>query len=117
MKTNKAELIGLTPSWSNEVYGRPGDWVTRGRLWRSKGDFGIHGVCKFPILLPGSQLAYQLMLKIHEEAHKSAKITLQRSRSKVWVVKGKGLADKVKKDCRHFNHGPVICWCDTLVAE
>ena len=39
------------------------------------------------------------MLKIHEEAHRSAKVILQRSRSKVWVVKGKSLADKVEKAC------------------
>ena len=54
MKTNKAELTGLTSSWSKGVYGRPGGWVTRGRLWRSKGNFGIHRVCEFPIWLPGT---------------------------------------------------------------
>ena len=73
--------------------------MTRGSFWRSKGDFKILGVYEFPILLPGSRLAYQLMLKAHEEDHKSTKITLQRSRSKVWVIKGKVLADKVEKDC------------------
>ena len=39
------------------------------------------------------------MLKIHEEAYRSAKVVLQRSRSKVWVVKGKSLADRVEKAC------------------
>ena len=73
--------------------------MTRGMLWRSKGIFSILGVYEFPILLPESRLAYLLMLQAHEEAHKGAKITLWRSRSKAWVVKGKNLAVKVEREC------------------
>ena len=57
LKTNKAKLSGLTPSWSNGVFGRPGGLVTKERPWRSKGGFRIHGGCKFPILLPETRLA------------------------------------------------------------
>ena len=40
------------------------------------------------------------MLKIHKEAHRNAKVVLQRSRSKVWVVKGKSLAEKACSKCK-----------------
>ena len=93
MKTNKEKPTGLAPRWSKGVFGSLGGWVTRGRL--GKGIFSILGVHKLPILLPESRLAYLLMLQAHEEAHKGSKITLWRSRSKAWVVKGKNLAVKV----------------------
>ena len=46
-----------------------------------------------------SWLAYLLMLKIHEEAHRSARYVLQKSRSTAWVVKGKSLAERVVEAC------------------
>ena len=96
IRTNKEKLNDLTPSWSKGVFGSPGGWVTRGRL--QKGIFSILGVHKLPILLPETQLAYLLMFQAHEDDHKGSKITLWRSRSKAWVVKGKSLADKVEKE-------------------
>ena len=38
------------------------------------------------------------MLKIHEEAHRSARFVLQKSRSTAWVVKGKSLAERVVEE-------------------
>ena len=71
-------------------------WVTKGRL--RKGIYGILGVHKLPILLPDTQLAYLLMQQDHEEDHKDPKITLWRSRSNAWVVRGKRLANKVERE-------------------
>ena len=68
MRTNKEKLAGLAPSWSKGVFGSPGGWVTRGRLW--KGIFSILGVHELPILLPETQPAYLLMYQAHEEDHK-----------------------------------------------
>jgi hypothetical protein len=84
-------LDGLAPAWSG------GRWVTRGRLGKSM--FQVLGVSELPILLPGSRLAYLVMLQAHRQDHKSVTITLWRSRSGVWVVRGRRLAEKVVREC------------------
>ena len=82
--------------------------VTSGRLGE-RGMSRLLGVDSLPILMPGSQVAYLYMLMAHHgesglsntavEHHRGATGTLARSRTYVWVVRGKDLAKKIVKNC------------------
>ena len=64
-----------------------------------KGIFKVLGVEELPVLLATRRLAYLYMNSAHFEDHKGAKITLWRSRSKVWVHQGYKLAQRCEREC------------------
>ena len=82
--------------------------VTCGRLGE-KNMTRLLGVSSLPILMPSCRIAYLYMVMAHEgesglsntavEHHRDAVGTLARSRSYVWVVKGKNLAKKIVNNC------------------
>ena len=61
--------------------------------------FKVLGVSELPIILSTSRLAFLYMTSAHREDHKGAKITLWRSRSKVWIPKGFKLAQRCEREC------------------
>ena len=76
--------------------------VTRGRL----GEVGLErilGVSYLPILVPKSRVAELYMWQAHVGSsglfHRSPTQTLAKSRSSVWIIKGKNLAKKVCWNC------------------
>ena len=89
--------------------------VRQGRLIVTCGRLGernmtrLLGVSSLPILMPSCRVAYLYMVMAHEgesglsntavEHHRDAVGTLARSRSYVWVVKGKNLARKIVNNC------------------
>ena len=95
-------LDSLLPVWQGKVL------VTTGRLG-DKNMLMLFGVKSLPILMPDSRVAYLYMNLAHEsecglsntpvEHHRSAVGTLARSRTYVWVVKGKNLAKKIVSEC------------------
>ena len=95
-------LDSLLPVWQGKVL------VTTGRLG-DKNMLRLFGVKSLPILMPDSCVAYLYMNLAHEsecglsntpvEHHRSAVGTLARSRTYVWVVKGKNLAKKIVSEC------------------
>ena len=82
--------------------------VTTGRLG-DKSMSRLLGVSHLPILMPNSRVAFLYMTLAHQgesglsntavEHHRSAVGTLARSRTYVWVVKGKNLAKQVINMC------------------
>ena len=82
--------------------------VTTGRLG-DKSMSRLLGVDCLPILMPGTRVAFLYMYLAHQsesglsgtavEHHRSATGTLARSRSYVWVVRGKNLARQVVSQC------------------
>ena len=82
--------------------------VTTGRLG-DKSMSRLLGVSHLPILMPNTRVAYLYMNLAHQsesglsnttvEHHRSAVGTLDRSRTYVWVVKGKNLAKLVVSKC------------------
>ena len=76
--------------------------VTRGRLG-SEGLSALLGPSYLPVLMPSSRAAYLYMYKAHcgdyNLAHKGIVETLARSRSFVWVHRGRDLAKRICKNC------------------
>ena len=82
--------------------------VTCGRLGEMNMN-RILGVSSLPILTPKSRVSYLFMLMAHEresglsntavEHYRDAVGTLARSRSYVWVIRGKNLAKQIVKNC------------------
>ena len=76
--------------------------VTTGRIGE-KSLSRLLGVASLPILLPNTRAAFLYMTRAHcgedNLVHNSAVETLARSRSSVWIVRGKDLARKVCKTC------------------
>ena len=89
--------------------------VRKGKLIVTTGRFGernmsrLFGVDCLPILMPHTRLAYLYMSMAHEsesgltntavEHHRAAVGTLARSRTYVWIVKGKSLAKQIAFNC------------------
>ena len=76
--------------------------VTRGRLGEEC--LSAHlGVSALPILMPQTRAAYLYMERAHcgefDTEHKSVAETLARSRTSVWIHKGRNLAKKVCQNC------------------
>ena len=98
----EGRLASLLPVWQGMLV------VTCGRLGE-KNMNRLLGVSNLPILMPGSRVAYLYMAMAHEgesglsntavEHHRDAVGTLARSRSYVWVVKGKNLAKRIVSSC------------------
>ena len=63
----------------------------------------ILGVSELPILMPSSRVAELFMWRSHcghsGLFHRSVSETLSKSRSSVWIVKGKQLAKRVCAEC------------------
>ena len=74
-----------------------GRWNTKGRL--GKGAFKVLGVTELPILSHNSRLAELIMLNAHMQDHKGGKITLWRSRTKAWILRGADLATRIARNC------------------
>ena len=76
--------------------------VTTGRLGEQSLS-RLLGVSSLPILMPQTRAAYLYMMRAHcgdsDMLHKSPVETLARSRSRVWIVRGKGLAKSISKNC------------------
>ena len=76
--------------------------VTTGRLGEQSLS-RLLGVASLPILMPNTRAAYLFMMRAHcgsnDMVHKSAVETLARSRSSVWIVRGKNLAKSIYKNC------------------
>ena len=64
---------------------------------------GLLGVSSLPVLMPGTRAAYLYMEREHcgkdDMVHRSAVETLARTRSFVWITRGKNLARTVVKNC------------------
>ena len=98
----EGRLDSLLPVWRGRIL------VTTGRLG-DKSMLRLFGVSSLPIIMPKSRLAYLYMNLAHQsecgltntpvEHHRSAVGTLARSRTYVWIIKGKSLAKKVVLDC------------------
>ena len=90
------ELISLMPFRSGKLI------VTRGRLGEAALE-PLLGVSELPILMPHSRVAELYMWRAHKGhsnlLHRSVSETLSRSRSSVWIVKGKQLAKKICNSC------------------
>ena len=99
---NAGKLTSLLPVRKGKVI------VTTGRIGE-KCLSRLLGVSSLPILMPNTRVAFLYMVLAHEresglsttsvEHHRSAVGTLARSRSYVWIVKGKLLAKKVVSQC------------------
>ena len=76
--------------------------VTTGRIGE-KSLSRLLGVASLPILMPNTRAAYLFMMRAHcgdsDLVHKSPVETLARSRSSVWIVRGKNLAKSISKNC------------------
>ena len=76
--------------------------VTTGRIGEQSLSRLI-GVSSLPILMPNTRAAYLYMRRAHcgeaDSVHKSPVETLARSRSSVWIVRGKCLAKTISKNC------------------
>ena len=98
----EGKLASLLPVWQGMLI------VTCGRLGE-KNMNRLLGVSNLPILMPGCRVAFLYMAMAHEgesglsntavEHHRDAVGTLARSRSYVWVVKGKNLAKRIVNNC------------------
>ena len=93
---DKGQLSSLMPFKKGRLI------VTRGRLGERSLE-PILGVPDLPILMPNSRVAELYMWKAHTGytglCHRSVAQTLARSRSWVWIVKGKQLAKKISHMC------------------
>ena len=58
-----------------------------------------YGTDKFPILVYKDPLAYIWMQHVHAEDHTGITKTVSKSRRKFWIVRGRRLAEKVKRSC------------------
>ena len=54
---------------------------------------------RFPILMPKDPIALLWMREIHCEDHSGVTKTLTKSRRRFWIVRGKRLAEKVRRSC------------------
>ena len=76
--------------------------VTRGRIG-SEGLSALLGSSYLPVLMPSSRAAFLYMHKAHcgdhNLAHKGTVETLARSRSFVWVHRGRDFAERICKNC------------------
>ena len=76
--------------------------VTTGRLGEKSME-RILGVSALPILMPGSRVAELYMWRAHMGYsglfHRSVALTLAKSRSSVWIVRGKDLARRICSQC------------------
>ena len=92
----KGQLISLMPFRSHNLV------VTRGRLGEKELE-PLLGVSELPILMYDSRVAELYMWRAHRGhcgfLHRSVAETLARSRSCVWVVRGKMLAKKICNSC------------------
>ena len=92
----KGQLVSLMPFRSHNLV------VTRGRLGE-KALEPLLGVSELPILMYDSRVAELYMWRAHRGhcgfLHRSVAETLARSRSCVWVVRGKMLAKKICNSC------------------
>ena len=94
---DKGKLASLLPVYEGKLI------VTRGRLGEESLS-RLLGVSSLPILMNNTRVAYLFMVHAHRGefglVHRSAVATLARSRTKVWIVKGRNLARKVVNDCQ-----------------
>ena len=94
---DEGKLASLLPLYEGKLI------VTRGRLGE-KSLTRLLGVSSLPILMNNTRVAYLFMVHAHQGefglVHRSAVVTLARSRTKVWIVKGRNLARKVVNDCQ-----------------
>ena len=92
----KGQLLSLMPFRSGKLI------VTRGRLGEKSLE-AILGVSELPILMSNTRVAELFMWRAHVGysglLHRSVVETLARSRSSVWIVKGKLLAKKICNQC------------------
>ena len=93
---DKGQLDSLMPKRSGHLI------VTTGRLGEEPLQ-ALLGVSELPILMPKSRVAELYMWRSHVGfsgiLHRSVAETLARSRSYVWIVKGKELAKKIVSSC------------------
>jgi len=92
----KGQLASLLPYRSGKLI------VTRGRLGEKVLN-PILRLSRLPILMPESRVAELYMWRAHVGhtglLHRSVAETLARSRTSVWIVKGKSLAKKICSQC------------------
>ena len=58
-----------------------------------------YGNDKFPILTYRDPLSHLWMKKVHDEDHSGVTKTVTKSRRKFWIIRGRKLAEKIKKSC------------------
>ena len=92
----QGKLVSLMPQRSGKLI------VTQGRLGEGVLQ-PLLGVSELPILMPKARLAELFMWRAHRGysglLHRSVAETLARSRSSVWIVKGRQLAKKISNGC------------------
>ena len=67
---------------------------------RASAEMSSHyGTDEFPILTYKDPLAFIWMQHVHEEDHTGVTKTVAKSRRKYWVVRGRKLAEKIKRSC------------------
>ena len=97
-----ADALHLGELGSLLPFFRDGIIFTRGRLGEKSME-AILGVPELPLLMPDSRVAELFMWRAHHGYsgmfHRSATETLAKSRSSVWIVRGKQLAKKVCSQC------------------
>ena len=77
----------------------------------------VLGKPKLVVLSPNSKVAYMIMKKSHEEDHKRLPIdAVARSRKYAYIVRAKGLARKVIKNCGHCKVIQRI-YCEQKMAQ
>ena len=70
--------------------------VVGGRLAHA----GMSQLSRHPMVLPRNhRLSYLIALDYHESAHLGTEWTLSQMRSRFWIIRGRALIKKVKKDC------------------
>ena len=93
---NEGELDSLIPKKEGSII------VTLGRLGE-RSLTALLGKAALPVLMPSTRSAYLYMVREHcgdsDMVHKSAVETLARTRSFVWIVRGKQLAKSVVRNC------------------
>ena len=93
----EGQLRSLLPFTSSGII------YTRGRLGEKSME-AILGVSELPILMPQSRVAELYMWRAHcgysGLFHRSDVETLAKSRTSVWIVKGKNLAKKICSQCK-----------------
>ena len=90
------KLDSLIPKMDGKII------VTVGRLGEQSLS-RLLGVESLPVLMPSTRAAFLYMMRAHcgdsDLVHKSAVETLARSRSWVWITRGKNLARSICKNC------------------
>ena len=93
---DKGQLVSLMPQRSGKLI------VTRGRLGEGVLE-SLLGVSELPVLMPKSWISELYMWRAHMGysglLHRSVAETPARSRSNVWIVKGRQLAKKICFSC------------------